>query len=239
MADFKAIRARAAKRKGGEAVLQSLLGDAPDNAVVARLSDDRILSTMAERVFSAGFVWSVIRQKWPGFEEAFLGFEPKRLLFQPDDFWHDLASDARIVRNPQKIRSVRENAVFVDRVSQENGGFGRFLAEWPRDDQVGLMAYLGKHGSRLGGNTGQYLLRWIGWDTFIVSKDMGAAMRDAGLDIAEQPTSKKDLAKIQAQMNEWAAATGLPYAHISRILALSIGENRSPEELQRYMGGDE
>lgn len=236
MADFDRIRARAADRKGGEATLQSLLGPAPDNAAVAKLGDDRILSIMAERVFSAGFVWSVIAQKWPGFEEAFLGFEPKRLLFQPDDFWHELAADARIVRNPQKIKSVRENAALVDRISRENGSFGKFLAAWPRDDQVGLMAWLGRNGSRLGGNTGQYVLRWIGWDTFIVSRDMAAALRDAGLDIAEQPTSKTDLGKIQKQMNEWAAATGLPYAHLSRILALSIGENRSAEELRRYMG---
>lgn len=83
MMDFQKIRARAAKRKGGEAVLASLLGPMPDNAAVADISDDRILSTMAERVFAAGFVWRVIEQKWPGFEQAFLGFEPKRLLFQP------------------------------------------------------------------------------------------------------------------------------------------------------------
>ncbi|WP_292627405.1 SAM-dependent methyltransferase, partial [Mesorhizobium sp.] len=51
----------------------------------------------------------------------------------------------------------------------------------PADDQVGLMAYLGKHGSRLGGNTGQYFLRWLEWDAFIVSADMAAALRDAGI----------------------------------------------------------
>ena len=102
MPDFAKIRARAAKRKGGEGELSSLLGPAPDNAAVADIADDRILSVMAERVFAAGFVWRVIEQKWPGFEEAFLGFEPKRLLFQPDDFWHDLTADKRIVRNPQK-----------------------------------------------------------------------------------------------------------------------------------------
>lgn len=236
MQSFASIRARAADRKGGDAALDSLLGPAPDNAALAALSDDRILSTMAQRIFSAGFVWSVIDQKWPGFEEAFLRFEPKALLFQPDDFWHDLASDARIVRNPQKIRSVRDNAAFVDRVSREHGGFGKFLAGWPADDQVGLTAYFAKHGSRLGGNTGQYLLRWLGWDTFVVSSDMAAALRDAGLDIAETPTSKKDLAAVQAQMNAWAAETGLPRVHLSRILALSIGPNRSPEELRRYMG---
>jgi 3-methyladenine DNA glycosylase Tag len=235
MPDFETIRARAAKRKGGDTVLTSLLGAAPDNARLASVPDDRILSTMAERVFAAGFVWSVIEQKWPGFEEAFLGFEPKRLLFQPDDFWGALASDKRIVRNGQKIKSVRDNAVFVARVSQEHGGFGKFLAEWPADGQVGLTAYLGKHGSRLGGNTGQYLLRWLEWDAFVVSPDMAAALRDAGLDIAESPTSKRDLEKIQAQVNAWAKETGLPRKHISRILAMSIGENRAPEALRQYM----
>lgn len=234
--DFQKIRARAAKRKGGEAALASLLGPMPDNAAVADITDDRILSTMAERIFAAGFVWRVIEQKWPGFEEAFLGFEPKRLLFQPDDFWHALTADERIVRNPQKIKSVRDNAVFVERVSKEHGGFGRFLADWPADDQVGLMAYLGKHGSRLGGHTGQYFLRWLEWDAFIVSADMAAALRDAGLDIAESPTSKRDLDKIQNQINAWAAQTGLPRRHISRILAMSIGENHSPEALREYMG---
>lgn len=236
MPDFRKIRARAAQRKGGDAVLVSLLGAAPDNGALAKVPDDRILSAMAERVFAAGFVWSVIEQKWPGFEEAFLRFEPKRLLFQPDDFWHDLASDRRIVRNPQKIRSVRDNAAFVERVSAEHGGFGRFLAGWPADDQVGLMAYLARHGSRLGGNTGQYLLRWLGWDAFIISADMSAALRDAGLDIAESPTSKRDLDKIQAQVNAWTAEIGLPRKHISRILAMSIGENNSPETIRHYTG---
>jgi 3-methyladenine DNA glycosylase Tag len=236
MSDFAKIRARAAKRKGGHDVLVSLLGPVPDNALLANVTDDRILSTMAERVFSAGFVWSVIEQKWPGFEEAFLGFEPKRLLFQPDDFWYDLASDKRIVRNPQKIRSVKENAAFVERMSKEHGSFGKFLGRWPKDDQIGLTAYLGKHGSRLGGNTGQYFLRWVGWDAFIISRDFVAALRDSGLDIAESPNSKRDLARIQEQMNAWAEETGLPYIHLSRILAMSIGENYAPEALREYMG---
>lgn len=236
MHSFASIRARAAKRKGGDDILLTLLGPKPDNAALASRGDDRVLSTMANRIFAAGFVWSVIEQKWPGFEEAFLGFEPKRLLFQPDDFWHELASDKRIVRNPQKIKAVRDNAAFVDRVSREHGGFGKFLAEWPADDQVGLTAYFGKHGSRLGGNTGQYLLRWLGWDTFIVSPDMAAALRDAGLEVAEQPTSKGDLLRIQAQVNAWAAETSLPRAHISRILAMSAGINHAPEEIRRYVG---
>ena len=218
--------------------MTALLGRSPNNSVIDEMSDDRILSIMAQRVFSAGFVWTVIEQKWPGFEEAFLGFEPKALLFQPDDFWHELASNKKIVRNPQKIRSVRDNAAFVDRVSTAKNGFGRFLAEWPADDQIGLMGLLAKEGSRLGGNTGQYFLRWVGWDAFVVSPNVAAAMRDAGLDIAENPTSKKDLGKIQQQINIWAGETGLPRMHISRILAMSIGTNRTTEELRHYAGDE-
>jgi len=232
MSSFNAIRDRAAERKGGSAVLDTLLGPVPDNAALFDVPDDRILSIMANRVFSAGFVWRVIEQKWPDFEEAFLGFQPQRLLFQPDDFWHDLAADKRIVRNPQKIRSVRDNASFVQKVAEEHGSFGRFLASWPAEDQVGLMAYLARHGSRLGGNTGQYFLRWVGWDAFILSPDVVLALREAGLAFGNAPTSRKDLAAVQAQMNAWADESGLCRTHISRILALSIGDNRSLEELQ-------
>jgi 3-methyladenine DNA glycosylase Tag len=238
MMGFGAIRARAAQRKGGEAVLKSLLPDVPDRARLAALPDDRVLSEMARRVFCAGFVWSVIEAKWPGFEEAFLGFVPQQLLFQPDEFWHDLARDSRIVRNPQKIRSVRENAAFVAAIAKEHGSFGTFLSRWPADDQIGLLDLLAKRGSRLGGKTGQYFLRFVGFDAFITSKDMVAALRDAGLDIAPEPTSKADLRKVQAQVNAWAEETGLPRTHISRILALSVGHNHPVEMLRRQMGED-
>ncbi len=84
----------------------------------------------------------------------------------------------------------------------------------------------------------EQFLRWLEWDAFVISADMAAALRDAGLDIAENPTSKKDLGKIQVQINQWAAETGLPRRHISRILAMSIGENHSPQSLREYMGDD-
>ena len=71
MESFAAIRRRAELRKGGEDVLARLLGAPPDNAKLASLADDRILSQMAARIFSAGFVWRVIEAKWPGFEAAF------------------------------------------------------------------------------------------------------------------------------------------------------------------------
>jgi 3-methyladenine DNA glycosylase Tag len=231
---FKRICERAAKRKGGEKVLASLLPKKPNNKALARLGDDRVLSDMAARVFSAGFVWSVIDNKWLGFEEAFLEFNPKQLLFQPAEFWEKLASDKRIVRNPQKIKSVRENAKFVSEVAAEHGSFGKFLAAWPADDQVGLMEVFAKRGSRLGGFSGQYLLRFLGWDAFVLSGHVLLCLRDSGVPIGTG-TSKKDLKAAQAQFNAWKQESGLPIAHISRICALSIGENYPVERLKEIM----
>ena len=237
MIPFKAIRARAAKRKGGEAALASLLPKVPSQKALARVTDDRVLAEMSKRIFCAGFVWSVIEKKWPDFEAAFLGFEPKRLTFQPDEFWESLAGDKRIVRNPQKIMSVRGNARFVCEIANEHGSFGKFLANWTSSDEAGLLELLAKRGSRLGGNTGQMMLRFLGWDGFVTSRDVVLCLRDAGLDIAETVTSKRDLAKVQAQFNAWAEETGLAYVQLSRICALSIGENYAAEKLESMMGG--
>jgi len=239
MTPFKTIRARAAKRKGGDAALMALLPKVANPKSVARLADDRALAEMAKRIFSAGFVWSVIEKKWPGFEAAFLGFEPGRLLHQPDEFWEGLAGDTRIVRNPQKITAVHANAQFIADIAREHGSFGKFLAQWPADDQVGLLELLAKRGARLGGRTGQYFLRFVGKDGFVLSGDVVACLRDAGLDIAESPTSKKDLRKIQDQFNAWAEETGLPLTHLSRICAMSIGDNTSAETLRERAGMEE
>jgi 3-methyladenine DNA glycosylase Tag len=239
MIAFKAIRARAVKRKGSEAALASLLPKIPNQKGLARLADDRVLCEMAKRIFSAGFVWSVIEKKWPGFEAAFLEFAPPRLLREPDEFWERLTGDRRIVRNPQKIMAVRGNAQFVVDIAREHGSFGKFLAGWPTSDQVGLLELLAKRGVRLGGRTGQYFLRFIGKDSFITSTDVVACLRDAGLDISETPTSKKDLAKIQAQFNIWAKETGLALTHLSRICAMSIGQNYDAETLHSRGSVDE
>ena len=85
----------------------------------------------------------------------------------------------------------------------------------------------------IGAARGQILLRFLGYDAFVATKDVAACLRDAGLDITEASTSKRDLAKIQEQFNVWAKETGLPYRHLSLICAFSIGENY---EGDRYSG---
>jgi 3-methyladenine DNA glycosylase Tag len=225
---FKTILARAEKRKGGPNGLKKLLPTKPNLKALEKIPDDRMLAEMTKRVFSAGFAWSVIESKWRGFEKAFLGFAPAKLTFQPDDYWHDLLSDTGIVRNGAKINSVRDNAAFVQDIAKEHGSFAKFLAKWPSSDEIGLLSLLTKRGSRLGGNTGQMFLRFVGWDGFVTSQDVVKCLRECGLDIAEEVKSKGDLAKVQVQFNVWAEETGLPYVHLSRICAMSIGENHAP-----------
>lgn len=227
MAGFDAIRKRAASRKGGAAALAALLPPVPDQAALATLADDRVLAEMARRIFCSGFVWRVIDQKWPGFEAAFLGFDIARLCFEPDEFWEALGRDTSIVRHGAKILSVRANARFVADIAAEHGSFGRFLAAWPMQDQAGLLELLAKRGSRLGGMTGQYLLRFLGRDSWITSRDMVTCLRDAGLDLPDAPLTRRGFRLVQAQMNDWAAETGLPLTHLSRICAMSVGENHA------------
>jgi hypothetical protein len=45
------------------------------------------------------------------------------------------------------------------------------------------------------------------------------------LDIAEQPTSKRDLVAIQSRFNDWHQETGIPMSCLSRIAACSMGDN--------------
>ncbi|HRK17819.1 MAG TPA: DNA-3-methyladenine glycosylase I [Hyphomicrobiaceae bacterium] len=239
MTPFKTIRARAETRKGGAKELAELLPNVPKPSALAKIADDRVLAEMTKRIFCSGFVWSVIDKKWPSFEKAFLGFKPGKLLMQPDEYWERLTSDAAIVRHPGKIMSVRDNAAYVAAVSKEYGSFGKFLASWPADDQVGLLDHLKKNGSRLGGMTGQYFLRFIGRDGFVTSADVIACLRDAGLDVAANPTSKRDLAKIQQVFNDWASETGLPRTHLSRICAMSVGENYDAATLRTRGPNDE
>jgi 3-methyladenine DNA glycosylase Tag len=227
---FATIRKRAEERKGGAKALAKLLPPAPDAARLHALPDDRVLAEMARRIFSAGFVWRVIEQKWPGFEAAFLGFDPVRLTFEPDEFWERLTRDDRIVRHATKIMAVRANARFVRDLAAEHGSFGRFLAAWPTTELAGLLEVLAKRGTRLGGLTGQYFLRFVGKDAWILNQDVVACLRDSGLDVSATPGSKRDLRLVQDRFNAWVKETGLPLAHLSRICALSIGANYASTE---------
>ncbi|MBM5570798.1 MULTISPECIES: DNA-3-methyladenine glycosylase I [Deefgea] len=226
------IQARAISRKGGAQALQDLLPSVPSEDQFAALPDHRILAMMCKAINQASFNWTVISNKWPQFEEAFFGFDIDKLAILSAEQWEAYCSDTRVVRHWPKIKALMENVNFVRVYSQEYGSFARFLNTYPASNQVELLALLKSHGSRLGGQTGQWLLRYIGKDAFVLTQDVVLALQLAGLDIPDQPTSKRDLNKIQQLFNDWAAETGLPYTHLSKIAAYSVGVNYENQSIQ-------
>lgn len=220
MEPFNRIYERAVARKGEEALLGWLPKPRSDLGL-KRLSGAKYLSEMSRAVFRSGFVWKIVDYKWPTMEEALHGFDPVACAFQPDEAIEALLGDERVIRHLKKLRSVRDNAMFVLEVERQKKSFGKYLADWPVDDIIGLHADLKKRGSRLGGRTGQFFLRRVGKDTYCLTRDVvGALIRQKVVD--RNPTAKRDLAAVQAAFNEWREQSGRPLCEISRILSCSI-----------------
>jgi 3-methyladenine DNA glycosylase Tag len=220
---FDLIYQQAVRRKGSESKLGELLPQVQKPEKIAELDESRFLAEMSRCLFQAGFVWRVINQKWPGFEEVFHGFDPNIILGLQADEWEEIGKDARIVRKQQNIRAVRANAQFIEDVALEYGSFGHFIADWPLSDLVGLFTVLKKRGSRLGGNTGPRFLRNIGKDTFILAPDVVRCLQISGVETSDKPSSKQELVRIQEAFNRWHEQTQFPYTHLSKIAAFSIG----------------
>jgi 3-methyladenine DNA glycosylase Tag len=220
MESFDSIFQRAAERKGGAAALEALLPAAATARELEALPDDRYLAEMTRCVFRSGFVWKIIESKWPAFEEAFDGFDVRSNALRPEEVEERLAQDERIVRHGKKIASVRANAAFVLEVRESHGSFGAYLAAWPATDIIGLWEALRVRGSRLGGQTGRFFLRFVGKETPVLSGDVVKALVAQGV-VDKAPTSKRALAAVQAAFNGWAEESGRDLSQISRVLAMS------------------
>lgn len=220
MRSFDEIHALAVARKGEDGVLASLQHP-KSQAEIAAMADDRFLALMTKCIFQSGFNWKVVEAMWPGFEAAFDGFDIGHCAMLHDEDFSRLVSDTRIVRHGPKIKAVQENAVFLSALAREHGSAGTFFAGWPMENYVGLLDILHKKGSRLGGNTGQYFLRFAGIDSFILSQSVVNRLIAEGV-VDKAPTSAKDKAAVQAAFNTWRAQSGRSLTEISRILAVSI-----------------
>ena len=220
---FKKIYEQAVEQKGSSNALKKVL---PTNiktpTQLAAVADDRYLSQITKSIFKAGFVWRVIDNKWPAFEQAFWNFDVQTCLHMSPEDEDRLCSDERIVRNRQKILTVPRNAAMVADIASQHGSFGKFLGEWPSEDYIGLLDYFKKHGERMGGNSCQYFLRFVGKDGFLLTKDVIRALINAGV-VDKPPTAKAARRAVQNAFNQWQDESGLNLAQMSRVLAISIG----------------
>lgn len=222
MRSFEDIYAISADRKGGADALEAIITSHRMKTAqeLAAIPEDRWLSELSKFVFRTGLNWSVIENKWPGFEEAFKGFDVGRCAFMDDEMFDALLTDTRIVRHGAKISSVRDNAAFFLEL-RSDGGVGKVIADWPSTDFIGLLDMLKTRGSRFGGTTAQYGLRFMGKDSFILSKDVVARLIAEGV-IDKAPTSKTALRNVQAAFNAWMEESGRGLTEISRVLANSL-----------------
>ena len=222
MTPFQPILEAAQVRAGGAAALEARLPQPKTPAELRGLGDDRYLSLMSLRIFRAGLRHAMVDAKWPAFEAAFEGFEPRRLRMLSDEDLDLLLTDRHLIRHAAKMHAVRANAAALHEIAEQAGCFGAYLADWPGSDVVGLWEDLAKRMRQMGGNSGPYFLRMAGKDTFLLSGDVGRALQAQGV-VERPPKGKGDRRKAQAAFNAWAAETGRPLSQLSMILALSLG----------------
>ncbi|HWI25989.1 MAG TPA: DNA-3-methyladenine glycosylase I [Stellaceae bacterium] len=220
MTSFAKIRAAAEKRFGKEA-LDARLPQVKSPAQLRKVGDDRYLSLMSLRVFRAGLRHDMVDAKWPAFEKAFFGFEPRRVRAMSEEAIEKLMGDQRLIRHLGKLRSVQANAATMLDVAAEKGSFAAWLADWPASDITGLWEALAKRFSQLGGNSGAYFLRMAGKDTFIATPSVVKALNHWGV-LEGEPKGKAGRARLQAIFNAWVAETKAPLAHLSVTLAASV-----------------
>lgn len=229
MESIDKIYARAADRKGGEQALRLLLGEGCNDGALAKISDDRLLSAFTKKVFQSGFVWRVVENKWPDFEQAFFNFDIEKILMMPEEMLEQKAADPKIIRNFNKVKTIKANAQMIFEEQQNSHSFATFVGKWPSNNIIGLWEYLKKNGQRLGGNTGPYALRVLGKDTFILSRDVEAYFRAHDI-ISGGIQSKNSLNAIQASFNHWQQHCDLSLSQLSRLIAFSTGDNHVQAE---------
>ena len=83
--------------------------------------------------FQSGLSWIVILRKRPAFREVFEGFDPERVARFGEDDVARLLTDARIVRNRQKIEAAVSNARAVLELADAGTDLGEFLASYAPD----------------------------------------------------------------------------------------------------------
>ena len=97
---------KAALKRHGQAALEQRLPKPKSVRTLSAMTDDRYLSAMAKCIFQAGFVWKVVENMWPGFEQVFVGFSLEDLsALQPRQI-DAVKQDQRIIRNSQKIKAL-------------------------------------------------------------------------------------------------------------------------------------
>ena len=129
---------------------------APQQITPTRPAD--YLEVMTKAVFQSGMSWQVVEAKWPGFREAFDGFDPEKIAGYTGDDVERLAADTRIIRNRRKIEATLTNAETMLGLERSPGGFAGWLRSHPGFEAT-VAALRGEF--RFLGETGAYYFLYV------------------------------------------------------------------------------
>jgi DNA-3-methyladenine glycosylase I len=117
---------------------------------------DVYLEVMSKAVFQSGMSWKVVEAKWPGTQEAFLGFDVNKVAaLGPFDI-EELAKDTRVIRNRRKLEAIVYNAQQILALDEEYGSFQQYLRS--QDDFGGTLKRMKKDFKFMGPTAVYYLL---------------------------------------------------------------------------------
>ena len=241
MPPFKTIRARAAKRKGGEAALASLLPKVPEPQGAGQARRRPHAGGDGQARLLGGLRVERHRQEVAGLRGRPSSASSRSgCCSSPTSSGRGLAGDKRIVRNPQKIKAVRDNARFVADIAAR----ARQLRQVPRPSgrPTTRSACSSCSPSAARGSAAAPASTSCASSARTASSPRPTWSPACATPASTSPRARpprRTCAKIQDQFNAWAKETGLPLTHLSRICAMSIGENYDAETLQqpRQHGG--
>lgn len=221
MKDFDWIYHRALELKGSE--LDDFLPQVKTEKQLLENNSAEYLSLISLRIFRAGLRHSVVDSKWPIFDKVFKGFSPIYVASLSDEALEAHMLQPGLIKHWGKMKALRHNAAWLLQLEREyDHGFASMIASWPATDITGLWLHMKKQGQQLGGRSASAVLRMAGKDTFMLSQDVMVQLRALGVvDTVESTTAKRDLKAIQQAFNVWHDQSGVPMAHISRLLSFT------------------
>ena len=125
--------------------------------------DSAYFANLTRCIFQAGLNWRMITSKWPGFTEAFAGFDVEEVAGFGDEDVERLMADTGIVRNRRKIVATIGNAREFMRIAGEHGSFKEWFTGLDKSDNyAGAMKALQDTFSHVGKATANIFIYAVG-----------------------------------------------------------------------------
>ena len=119
------------------AIKDPLLTEYHDHEWCRISHDDRYLFEMlCLEGQSVGLSWRTIINKRQAYKNAFYNFDIDKCTSLTDHYLYSLLNNAELIRNKNKIFSVRKNAIAVKKVIENYGSFDTFVWEYTGGKQI-------------------------------------------------------------------------------------------------------